>query len=68
MKKDFVMHLMRMTLVIVMFFCGAGSAFAQSETQSENDYFSLTKNAGTEERGDGEREHHVLPDAGGCRQ
>ena len=48
MKKDFVMHLMRMTLVIVMFFCGAGSAFAQSETQSENDYFSLTKNAGTE--------------------
>ena len=35
---------MRMTLVIVMFFCGAGSAFAQSE----NDYFSLTKNAGTE--------------------
>ena len=48
MKKDFVMHLMRMTLVIVMFFCGAGSAFAQSETQSENDYFSLTKNVGTE--------------------
>lgn len=48
MKKDFVMLLMRMTMVIVMFFCGAGSAFAQSETQSENDYFSLTKNAGTE--------------------
>lgn len=44
MKKDFVMHLMRMTMVIVMFFCGVGSAFAQSE----NDYFSLTKNAGTE--------------------
>lgn len=44
MKKDFVMLLMRMTMVIVMFFCGAGSAFAQSE----NDYFSLTKNAGTE--------------------
>ena len=31
-----------------MIIIGAGSAFAQSETQSENDYFSLTKNAGTE--------------------
>ena len=35
-------------LMAAMIIIGAGSAFAQSETQSENDYFSLTKNAGTE--------------------
>ena len=35
MKKDFVMHLMRMTLVIVMFFCGAGRMAAQTITISE---------------------------------
>ena len=35
MKKDFVMHLMRMTLVIVMFFCGAGRMAAQRITIAE---------------------------------
>ena len=44
-SNDIVRSLFLMAAMIII---GAGSAFAQSETQSENDYFSLTKNAGTE--------------------
>ena len=41
-SNDIVRSLFLMAAMIII---GAGSAFAQSETQSENDYFSLTKNA-----------------------
>ena len=44
-SNDIVRSLFLMAAMIII---GAESAFAQSETQSENDYFSLTKNAGTE--------------------